>query len=132
MSETVITTSRRFLPTARQWNWLIAIGLISIGYGMYLRYMVIENVPVGLACDTGAQTWLCLTRKVSLTLDETGVYGWVAAGAAALTVFRPSLVPFAIALAASGLGLVLHNGGPAGFAVAMLVISLARPARAPE
>ena len=123
---------RRFLPTARQLNWLIAIGLVSLGYALYLRYLVIESVPVGLACDAGAQTWLCLARKVALAFDEHGVFGWVAAGAAVLAFIRPNVVLFAIALAASGLGVVLHNAGLAGFAAALIVLSLARPASAPE
>lgn len=123
---------RRFLPSARQTSWLIGIALVSLGYALYLRYFVIENVPVGLACDAGAQTWICLSRKVGLAFDEHGVFGWVAAGAAVLTFIRPAVVWFAIALAASGLGVVLHNAGLAGFAVALIVLSLARPAPVPE
>jgi hypothetical protein len=124
--------SPRFLPTARQTNWLIAVGFLSIGYALYLRYMIIENVQAGLGCDAGHQTWLCLSRKVGLALDERGVFGWVALAAALLTVIRPGVVLFAIALAAIGLGLVLHNAGFAGLAAALLVLSFARPARAPE
>ena len=123
--------SPRFLPTARQTNWLIAVGFLSIGYALYLRYMIIENVQAGLGCDAGHQTWLCLSRKVGLALDERGVFGWVALAAALLTVIRPGVVLFAIALAAIGLGLVLHNAGFAGLAAALLVLSFARPARAP-
>jgi hypothetical protein len=126
------STSRRFLPSARQTNVLIGIGLISLGYALYLRYLVIENVPVGLACDAGAQTFICLSRKVALAFDEHSVYGWVAAGAAILTFIRPTVVWFAIALAAAGLGVVLHNAGLAGFAVALLLLSLARPAPVAE
>ncbi len=126
------SSTRRFLPTAPQTNWLVGIGLVSLGYALYLRYLVIENVPVGLACDAGAQTWICLSRKVGLAFDEHGVYGWVAAGAAALTFIRPTVMWFAIALAASALGLVLHNAGLAGSAVALLLLSLARPAPVPE
>lgn len=123
---------RRFLPTARQTNWLIAIGLVSLGYAIYLRYLVIENVPVGLACDAGEQTWLCLTRKVTLAFGEHGVFGWIAAGAAVLTFIRPNIVLFAIALGAAGFGVVLHNAGLAGFAAGLIVLSLARPASVPE
>jgi hypothetical protein len=130
-SPTAIAT-RRFLPSARQAIWLIGIGLVALGYALYLRYWVIENVPVGLACDAGAQTFVCLSRKVALAFDEHSVYGWVAAGAAVLTFVRPTVVWFAIALAASGLGVVLHNAGLAGFAVALLLLSLARPAPVPE
>jgi len=131
MTENTVRT-RRFLPSARQTSWLIGVALLSLGYALYLRYLVIENVPVGLACDAGAQTLTCLSRKVGLAFDEHGVFGWVAAAAAVLTFIRPTLLWFAIALAASGLGVVLHNAGLAGFAVALLVLSLARPAPVPE
>ena len=124
--------ARRFLPSARQTGWLVGVGLVSLGYALYLRYLVIENVPVGLACDAGAQTLICLSRRVGLAFDEYGVYGWVAAGAAVLTFIRPTVLWFAIALAASGLGVVLHNAGLAGFAIALLVLSLARPSPVPE
>jgi hypothetical protein len=124
--------SPRFRPSPQQIHWLIAVGFLSIGYALYLRYMIIENVQVGLNCDTGLQTWVCLSRKAGLALDERGVFGWVALGAAALTLIRPGVVLFAIALATTALGLVLHNAGFAGLAAALLVLSLARPASAAE
>jgi hypothetical protein len=37
-----------------------------------------------------------------------------------------------IALPATAFGLVLHNAGLAGLAAALLILSLARPAPAPE
>jgi hypothetical protein len=37
-----------------------------------------------------------------------------------------------VALAASGFGLVMHNAGLAGLAAALLILSLARPAPAPD
>jgi hypothetical protein len=124
--------SPRFRPSPHQIKWLIAVGFLSVGYALYLRYMIIENVQVGLNCDTGLQTWACLSRKTGLALDERGVFGWVALGAALLTLIRPGVVLFAIALAATALGLVLHNAGFAGLAAALLVLSLARPASAAE
>lgn len=124
--------SPRFLPTARQTNWLLIVGFLSIGYALYLRYMIIENVQVGLGCDAGHQTWACLSRKVGLALDERGVFGWVALGAAVLTLIRPSVVLFALALVPIGLGLVMHNAGLAGLAAALLILNLARPVLAPE
>lgn len=123
--------AQRFQPSPQQVHWLIVVGFLSIGYALYLRYMIIENVQVGLNCDTGLQTWTCLSRKVGLVLDERGVLGWVALAAALLTVIRPGVVLFAIALAATGLGLVLHNAGLAGLAVGLLVLSLGRPSAAP-
>ena len=52
--------------------------------------------------------------------------------AALLNLLRPSLVFVSVALAAAGFGLVLHNADLSGLAVALLVVSLARPAPAPE
>ena len=94
--------SPRFLPTPRQTNWLITVGFLSVGYALYLRYMIMENVQAGLGCDTGHQTWLCLSRKVGLALDERGVFGWVALGAALPTLLRPNVVLFTLALVPIG------------------------------
>ena len=122
--------SQRFRPSPQQIHWLIVIGFLSIGYALYLRYMIIENVQVGLNCDAGWQTWTCFSRKAGLALDEHGVFGWVALAAALLTLIRPGVVLFAITLAVTGLGLVLHNAGLAGLAAGLLVLSLARPSAA--
>lgn len=124
--------AQRFQPSPQQIHWLIVVGFLSIGYALYLRYMLIENVQVGLNCDTGLQTWTCLSRKAGLALDERGVFGWVALGAALLAFIWPGVVLFAIALAAIGLGLVLHNAALAGLAAGLLVLSLGRPSAAPE
>jgi hypothetical protein len=35
-----------FLPSARQTNWLLLIGFLSIGYALYLRYLAIEYSQV--------------------------------------------------------------------------------------
>ncbi len=37
-----------FAPSARQTQWLIALGLVSLGYAIYLRYQAIELTSVGL------------------------------------------------------------------------------------
>src|SRR5215217_4040744 len=42
-----------FLPTARQTNLLLLVGFLSFGYALYLRYLVIEQSTVGLACEAG-------------------------------------------------------------------------------
>lgn len=121
-----------FAPTARQTNWLIMIGLVSLGYAMYLRYQAIELTSVGLACAAGPQTWLCWTRKIVTALFENSVFGWVAVVFAILNLIRPHLLLFSIALAAAAFGVVLHNAVPAGLAAGLLIMSLARPAPAAE
>ena len=119
-----------FLPTARQTNWLLIVGFLSLGEALYLRYVAIENIVITVACQTGPNTWLCSTRQLAITFYSHQVFGAVALAAAALHLLRPSLLLAALALAAAGFGLVLHNPDLSGIAVALLILSLARPAPA--
>jgi hypothetical protein len=120
-------TRRPFLPTSRQINLLLVVGFSCLGYALYLRYLVIEQSTVGLACEAGLATWLCTTRTVVLALFNHNVFGIIALGAAVLNFMRPSLVLFVIALAAAGLGIVLYNVALSSVAVALLILSFARP-----
>jgi hypothetical protein len=123
---------RVFRPTARQTNWLLCVGFLSVGYALYLRYLAIEYAPVSLECQVGRDTWLCGTFRLTIVLFEHYVFGAVALGAALINLIRPSVVMFAIALAAAGFGIVLHNAALSALAAALLVLSLARPAAEPE
>ena len=124
--------TRLFRPTARQTNWLVIVGFLAVGEALYLRYLAIEHAPVSLACQGGLSTWLCLTFKAAIALYNKSAFGWVAVVAAALNLIRPSIVLMTVAIAAAGMGLVLHNAGLSGLAVGLLILSLARPAPAPE
>jgi hypothetical protein len=119
-----------FLPSVRATNWLLIVGFCSIGYALYMRYLAIEQSTVGLACQAGLNTWLCSTRQITIVLFTYSVFGWFALIAAALNFLRPSLVLFAVALAAACCGVVLYNVGLSALAAGLLVLSLAR--RAPE
>jgi hypothetical protein len=121
-----------FLPSARQTNWLLIVGFVSLGEALYVRYLAIEYAQVSLACQGGLNTWLCATFRLTITLYNHSVFGWVALAAAALNLLRPSIVLVTVALAATAFGLVLHNANLAGLAAAMLILSLARPAPAAE
>jgi hypothetical protein len=121
-------TRKLFLPTARQTNGLLIIGFVSIGYALYLRYLAIEYTQVALACDGGLNTWLCWTRKWLVVLFNRSVFGWLAIAAAVLNLIRPSIVLLAVGIAAAAFGIVLYNVNLSALAVALLVLSLARPA----
>ncbi len=124
--------TRRFVPTARQTNWLLCVGFLSVGYAMDLRYRALEFADVSLACQAGLKTWLCGTFRLVIVLFNHYVFGAVALGAAVIHLLRPALPLFAISLAAAGFGIVLHNPGLSALAAALLIVSLARPAPAPE
>jgi hypothetical protein len=121
-----------FLPSARQTSWLLIIAFLSVGEAMYLRYMAIENLNVELACQAGLKTWLCGAFHVLIALYNHYVFGGVALAAALLNLIRPSIVLVAIALAAGGFGIVLHNPELSALAAALLILSLARPVPARE
>jgi len=124
--------TRRFVPTARQTNWLLCVGFLSVGYAMYLRYRALEFADVSLACQAGLKTWLCGTFRLVIVLFNHEVFGAVALGAAVIHLLRPSLPMFALSLAAAGFGIVLHNPSLSALAAGLLVVSLARPAAAGE
>ncbi|MBI4275231.1 MAG: hypothetical protein HY659_11080 [Rhizobiales bacterium] len=118
---------RPFSPTARQINWLLVVGFLSLGYALYIRYLAIELSTVGLACDAGLPTWLCAIRRLVTVLFNNSVFGLAALAAAVLNFVRPSIVLFAFTLAAAGFGIVLYNVILSSLAIALLILSLARP-----
>jgi hypothetical protein len=121
---------RLFLPSARATNVLLIVGFCALGYALYMRYLVIEQSNVGLACDAGLNSWLCTSRKILTVLFGYSVFGAAAFILAVLNLIRPSLVLFAVALALTCMGVVLYNVGLAGLAAGLLILSLAR--RAPK
>jgi hypothetical protein len=125
-------TRRPFHPTARQTNVLLTVGFLALGYALYLRYLVIEQSTVGIPCEAGLATWLCLTRAVTIALFTYSVFGVIALAAAVVHVIRPSLPRFLIGLLAAAFGIVLYNVAASSLAVALLILSFARsqPAKA--
>ena len=99
---------------------------------MYLRYRALEIADVSIACQAGLQTWLCGTFRLVTVLSKYSAFGAIALAAAVIHLMRPALPIFAISLAAAGFGIVLHNPMLSALAGALLIVSLARPAPAPE
>jgi hypothetical protein len=124
--------AKPFLPSDRQIHWLLIIGFLALGEALYLRYLAIEYANVSLACQAGLNTWLCASFRLVIALYNYSVFGWLALAAALLNLLRPTLLLAALAIAAAAFGLVLHNADLSGLAVALLILSLARPAPAKE
>jgi hypothetical protein len=117
-----------FQPTARQTNWLLIVAFLALGEAMYLRYQVMENATMSLACQGGLDTWLCGTFRLATVLYPYQVFGGVALVVALLNLLRPSVVLVAVSLAAAAVGVVLHNADLSALAAGVLILSLARPA----
>jgi hypothetical protein len=123
---------RPYRPTLRASVIYIAVVVVALGYAFYMRYMVLQNTPLNLSCDAGANNLACLNRTVIGPLLYWQVFGWIGLGAAVLAVIRPGFVLLVIALAATALALVLYNGELAGLAAGLIILAFARPAPEPE
>ena len=119
-----------FRLTARQVQWLLIVGFVSVGYALYLRYLAIELSSVALACDAGLPTMLCKTRLLATSLFKSSVFGIVAVAIALLNLMRPSIVLITGGVIAAGFGIVLYNIGLSGLAIGLLILGFARPAPA--
>ena len=119
-----------FRLTARQVQWLLVVGFLSVGYAIYLRYMAIELSSVALACDAGLPTMLCKTRLLMTSLFKSSVFGIAAIAIAVLNLLRPSIVLITGGLIAASFGIVLYNIGLSGVAIGLLILGFARPAPA--
>ena len=105
-----------FRPNRRQAACLAALALAALTYGFVMRYRVIEQSAVGIACEGGGANWLCANRRTAIALFTPQVFGIVALGAALLNLLRPSVVFWALALLAGGAGIVLYNTALSAFA----------------
>ncbi|TSJ61476.1 hypothetical protein FO470_13395 [Starkeya sp. 3C] len=119
---------RSFLPGARAANVIIALGGLALGWAIYMRYALVEQSAVGLACR-GVETATCETRALVITLFGYSVFGIAALIASLIQLVRPSLVMFTIALMAMSIGVVMYNNNLAALAGGLLLISFARPWR---
>ena len=121
-----------FLPTPSQTIVLAALASASLGHALFVRYYAIEQTSVALACQAGAETMICMSSRLLLALHIPPSLGIAALVAALLNLVRPSVVLFGAALVAAGHGLVIYNTALSALAIAILVLSLARPVPEPE
>ena len=107
---------------------MIAIlGLAALAGALFLRYEVIENSGIGIACETGEESFICAFRYAVIMIFARSLFGWIALISACIQLWRPNSVTFGTAVVFALLGLVLYNTRIAALAVGLLVLSLARP-----
>jgi hypothetical protein len=118
-----------FRPTRRAWLWLGGFVLGALGVAFCLRYGLIQNTPIGLACEAGDANFTCAIRSAAIQLFRLDAFGTIAVAAATFQLCRPNMIAFGVGLTAAAFGLVLYNTRLSGLAVALLILSLARLAR---
>lgn len=123
---------RSFRPSPRAFAGLAAIVAAALGLAAYMRYELVEPASVGLVCDAGARTAVCIIRRGFILAFVWNGFGIVALIATAAALIRPYLGAIAVALGAGVLGVVLYNTQLSALALALLPLVLARPAPTPE
>jgi hypothetical protein len=119
-----------FRPTPGQCIFLVVLTAAALGCSLYMRYWVIQSSTIGVACDTGPRTALCMMRSGVIELSNYTAFGWAALAAAVLNLIRPSVALLATGLAISAFGLVhySYNVVLSAIAVALMILAFARPA----
>jgi hypothetical protein len=123
-------TKKPFRLTPYQVQWLMVVGFVTLGYALYVRYLVVEFSTVALACDAGLQTLPCKARALATVLFKNSVFGIVALVIAGLNFIRPSIVLLTVGLVAACLGIVLYNVVLSGLAIGLFILGFARAAPA--
>ncbi len=117
-----------FLPTPRAAAIFAGLGLAALGLALFLRYGIIQNTPIGLACEAGEESLTCKVRLAVILMFIQDCFGWTAMIAAGVQLWRPNAVAFGTGLVFALLGLVLYNTRASALAITLLVLSFARRA----
>ena len=115
-----------FRPSGRVALILSLFAIAAVSFALYFRYNIIQNTPIGLACEAGEQSLTCTVRLAAIHLFVRGIFGWTSVAAALLQLWRPNVIVFGIGLISAAFGLVLYNTRLSSLAVALLVLSFAR------
>jgi hypothetical protein len=121
---------RLFLPANRAVAVIGILGLAALSAALFLRYGIIQNSALGIACEDGEQSLICTVRLAAIMLFARGAFGSAALIAAGINLWRPNVLTFGIGVIFALLGLVLYNTRSSALAAALLVLSLARPSPA--
>ncbi len=124
------TAPTLFLPSRRAAIALVVVGIASLGIALFFRYGLVQNTPLGLACEEDGASFICAIRLAVILMFTFSIFGWLSVIVSLIQLWRPHVVLFGIGLAVSMLGIVLYNTRAAALAAVLLLLSLARPAPA--
>jgi Gpi18-like mannosyltransferase len=126
-SESSAGARRPFALPLRAVLIIALLCLATLGVALFLRYVIIQNTPIGLACEAGEASFTCKLRLLAIVMFVNECFGWTALIAALVQLWRPNAITFGVGLVFAMLGLVLYNTRVSALAVTLLVLSLARP-----
>jgi hypothetical protein len=121
--------AKLFMPSKRAAGIIAFLGFAAVSAALFLRYSIIQNSEIGVACEAGEKSLVCSLRLGAIRLFVQGLFGWIALLAAGFQLWRPNVLIFGMGIVFALFGLVLYNTRVSALAVALLLLSLARPSR---
>ncbi len=122
--------SRAYLPSPLTMIAALVAFAAALGVAAVARYGLVENTPLGHACEAGATSLTCTVRYAVNEGFRTLVPGIVAVMLGLWCLWRPGPLPLVLTALVAGLGLMLFNAWPSALALTLALLTLARPARA--
>src|SRR5215471_16785190 len=110
-------TPKLFLPSRRASLILAALGIVALSTALFLRYGIIQNSVIGVACEAGEVSLTCKIRLAVILMFIQDLFGWVAIIASGVQVWRPNTLAFGTSLILALLGLVLYNTRASALAI---------------
>ncbi|WP_374656357.1 hypothetical protein [Dongia sp.] len=107
------------------WPWLLLL-LLSLGFGVYVRYGLIQSTPIGLMCQASEPAWFCGPRHLLWQIGNMNGWGWGAMIGGMLAILFGWRAAIVLAIVAGGAGLALYNAGPAAFGLLLALMRLVR------
>jgi hypothetical protein len=115
-----------FVPSRPETVILVTLVAAILALALFLRYSIIQNSTIGLACEAGEESFTCTMRLAVILLFVWNMFGWTALIAAIVQLWRPNIVAFGVSLISIAFGIVLYNTRLSALAIALLVLSLAK------
>jgi hypothetical protein len=104
---------------------LFAFGL-SVGIAYGLRFALVENEDVAVACAAGSEGVGCLVREIAIFTFHHLLLGGLALAGGLLALAYPRRWTMLLALVPAAFGLVLYNVEMAATAVMLCLFATAR------
>ena len=73
-----VTSAKLFLPSRRAAAVLAVLGVAAASAALFLRYGIIQNSVIGVACEAGEESLTCKVRLAVILMFVKGIFGWVA------------------------------------------------------
>jgi glycerol uptake facilitator-like aquaporin len=117
-----------FVLTMREKRAMIAAVAVTLGLALAARYLMIENGPLGRACELAVSDLFCTVRLAIVHAFNNQLFGASALIFSSLALWRPSFAALTLGMSIAAAGLVLYNTTGAALAFALSLLVFARPA----